>query len=1081
MAHEDQRDLFKWEWPPAEKYPLNNEQGKVRKWFQKDLKNSDEYLILAGFSSLEYLIEQFGQEEIWQNRDITIVLGNEPIIREEIIKKKLNQIKHSFSRHIADYWLDKGISIKLNGPLLSLIEAIEHGNISFKIHPKLHGKIYLGEDHLIMGSSNFSQSGMEYQAEINARFKKGQPEYKGLKEIAEYYLSNSKNYNDQLLDLLHQLLQLVTWEEALARAIAELLEGDWVDKYFSDLHPGQEFTLWPTQRQAIGQALYILDNKGSVLIAEPTGSGKTRVGAHLLAALLNRFWQQGRGNRSSYQIIAPPIVTDNWQKEVDDIYFTIASPISHGILSHQASNKSKAHLRDLKNATVLLIDEAHNYLNASSNRTQSIQNNKADHVILFTATPINRKWNDLLRMVELLGLDNLSDSAFKAYKKLKKLRRSAGSMPNPDVRDQLKKYSQKFIVRRTKREINKIIDKRPEAFTDNSGNRCRFPKHVCTTYDVEEQERDIELGEKIDQLSRDLKGVLYLKDIKMPKDQKARGVDPADFIKGRLKGVAALSRYNLKNCLRSSRAALIEHLEGTEAAVEWADIDTLSKTNSGNIISSLEEITHLPKIHDIDKKHFPKWLIDKEEYFETVEQEISLLNKISNCAKHMSSKREESKANFLAKLLDKHNHVLAFDSIVISHSVIKKFIKKQTSGDIQVIIATGGRNNSGKQKIQELFRPFSDSSAVIGLCTDALSEGVNLQGSSTVVFLDMPTVIRKAEQRAGRVDRLDSPHNRIDIYWPKDHNVFQLEVDKKFIRRHDLVDTVIGSNIKVPDEFQTGHKEKIDPELMGELYEERQEHDEEWTGVDDAFKPVRKFIGEDGLINEELYETYKAVSSNVISRVSIVKSDNSWGFFAIRGTEKRAPKWVLIKNKNSLSRDLPKICSFLQKKLPGCEDINARLPAADKYVADMVDRLNEKQVELLPNKRKLTLNIFEKLLDRWLKEEQKKDKPNKERTDIYKDFQHLFNNQFKVSGYSIDCYEFSQLLLDILHAYYKIAEEARKKGAKQYNSLRDLKRWLKDHPMKMEDLTFLWENIPTVEPLDKRIASAIIAIPNDNI
>lgn len=540
MSQDVQGELFIWQWPPAEQYPLNNEMGKVADWVRNDLKASQNFLILTGFSSLEYLIEEIGQEEVWQDRSVSVVLGNEPIIREELIKKRLTKKKNTFSHHIADYWLEKGISIKLNGPLLSLIQAIEEKKISFKIHSELHGKVYIGDQHLVVGSSNYSHSGMKYQAEVNVRYSEDKFEYEDLKGIAEYYLSKSRDYNDEFLSLLRKLLQLVEWDEALARAIAELLEGDWVEKYFKDLHPGEEFSLWPTQRQAIGQALYILDNEGSVLIAEPTGAGKTRVGAHLLAALLNRFWQQGRGNRSRYKIVAPPLVLINWQEELDNLYFTVANPISHGILSHLSSSQNQSHLKDIQDANVLLVDEAHNYLNTTSNRTQSIKNNKADHVILFTATPINRKWNDLLRMVELLGLDNLSESAYKAYKMLRRVR--SGSQPGRDVLNQLKSYSQKFIVRRTKQEINEIIDRRPEAFKDQFGNLCRFPKHVCNIYSIEQQDNDIELGKKIDQMSRRLKGILFLRRIRMTKAQINEGVDPKQFVNGRIKSATALSR-----------------------------------------------------------------------------------------------------------------------------------------------------------------------------------------------------------------------------------------------------------------------------------------------------------------------------------------------------------------------------------------------------------------------------------------------------------------------------------------------------------------------------------------------------------
>jgi len=44
---------------------------------------------------------------------------------------------------------------------------------------------------------------------------------------------------------------------------------------------------------------------------------------------------------------------------------------------------------------------------------------------------------------------------------------------------------------------------------------------------------------------------------------------------------------------------------------------------------------------------------------------------------------------------------------------------------------------------------------------------------------------------------------------------------------------------------------------------------------------------------------------------------------------------------------------------------------------------------------------------------------------------------------------------------------------------RDLKKWLKDHPVTKEDLEQLWENLPTEEPLDRQVAAAIIAVSND--
>ena len=72
----------------------------------------------------------------------------------------------------------------------------------------------------------------------------------------------------------------------------------------------------------------------------------------------------------------------------------------------------------LRRAQVLCVDEGHNFLNVKSNRTKEILRNMADHVLLFTATPINRSVVDLLRIVDMLGADNLADDTLNMFKKL---------------------------------------------------------------------------------------------------------------------------------------------------------------------------------------------------------------------------------------------------------------------------------------------------------------------------------------------------------------------------------------------------------------------------------------------------------------------------------------------------------------------------------------------------------------------------------------------------------------------------------------------------------------------------------------
>src|SRR4029078_9568367 len=90
------------------------------------------------------------------------------------------------------------------------------------------------------------------------------------------------------------------------------------------------------------------------------------------------------------------------------------------------------------------------------------------------------------------------------------------------------------------------------------------------------------------------------------------------------------------------------------------------------------------------------------------------------------------------------------------------------------------------------------SSRGIALCSDAMNEGINLQGGSAVVQFDMPTTLRVAEQRVGRVDRMDSPHDRIEVFWPQDSPSFATRADDLLTARNEESAALLGSNLPIP-------------------------------------------------------------------------------------------------------------------------------------------------------------------------------------------------------------------------------------------------------------------------------------------
>src|SRR5690606_29897958 len=157
-----------------------------------------------------------------------------------------------FDATIKDYWITRGISPMQSGGVINLIEAIKGGSIIFHSSDKIHAKIYLTENHASIGSSNFSINGLIRQTEANARFGHdnaySREKYNKIKTIAENFYEASKDYTESIRQLLERLLKLVSWPEALARGMVELLESRWFSEEYPETFKRiMPASLWPSQ------------------------------------------------------------------------------------------------------------------------------------------------------------------------------------------------------------------------------------------------------------------------------------------------------------------------------------------------------------------------------------------------------------------------------------------------------------------------------------------------------------------------------------------------------------------------------------------------------------------------------------------------------------------------------------------------------------------------------------------------------------------------------------------------------------------------------------------------------------------
>jgi len=1060
-------------WPPGERFPLNTAGQQVREHVMRDLEASSDPLIVAGYASIDYLIDFAARLGPREGR-LRVLVGTEPFPGQ---RPSYSAPSTKFPLEVEAYWLDRGVSLRLSSKIVQAMDLIRSGRLVAKYlggeRARLHAKIYAGDSGITIGSSNFTQAGLTRQIEANVRLTpKDKGRFDEARTIAENLWEAGEPYGDELLALLEKLLRVVGWQEALARASAELLDGDWARDYLKAQMFVGDLPLWPSQEQGIAEAMWVLENVGSVLVADATGSGKTRLGAHLIRAVVDRIWRHGRARKAPAVVVAPPAVKENWRQAGREAGVPIDVQ-SHGKLSHASSHTHNNVVDAVRRAQVLAVDEAHNFLNPGSRRTRAILGNMADHAILFTATPINRSAVDLLRLADMLGADNLADSTLDAFAALLRRPRLDRTL-SPGELAVLRRELQRFTVRRTKKMLNSMVDVAPDAYRDASGRQCRYPEHRAKIYPLHESDDDRVLARQIRIAADSLHGAaLIVGALEMPDVLRRENWTEAKYLESRLRTASRLSGYLVMATLRSSAAALVEHVTGTGATLRQFDLaDDAKRQATGNILEKLRRISGHPPPSQLAVP-LPEWLADPDAHRAACADDIRTYELILQLAGQMSDRREIAKAGLLRKLVRRHQMIVAFDSRPITLSLLKKHLAT-LDADIDVILATGERKAS-RRAVEERLRPGAERKRLIALCSDAMSEGVNLQGAAAVVHLDLPSVVRIAEQRVGRVDRMDSPNKSIEAWWPQDAPELALRSDERFIERYETVENLLGSNLPLPEGLGSSSSASSEPVSADEAIKEFEEAQarEPWDGLRDVFAPVRELVGgPNALVPVSVYEHYRHVSARVLSRVSLVDAESPWGLVCFTGSNIGAPRWVFVQDvPTTLVADLAEIVTALRDRLgPSTADLSLS-DAGMRWLDRVLTIVQEQELSLLPRRKRRALEEMRIVLRSYGTDSSTSPDLEPGLTHLLK----VLDREDIRDWYDWDA--IAEIWLDLIRPVWYERLTTRKRLRPLL--LKDIRRDLMGpRRIPLPEILRHFDQLPTLPPIDERVAACILGLPD---
>ncbi len=1056
-------------WPDQDRFPVNLGKKRVQRVLWNDVVSSNDPLLVAGYASIGQMIEVVAA---WGERDrdgkVRIALGAEPFQTNRV---SFRSDDREFTDEATHFWLEEqAISIFHSAKILSVVQLIEDDKLRVRfIHgsDRLHAKIYIGSDAGTVGSSNFTFNGLVQQLEANARFERTRESrrYRDLTEIAENYWNAGDDWTEAFRTLLNGLLQVVSWREALARACAELLTGTWADRYLAATIDATH-ELWPSQRAGIAEALWVMENVGSVLVADATGSGKTRMGAHLVRAARDRLWSTGRVRRDVTVLVGPPAVVPTWEKEALGIGLTIKT-ISHGKLSYEANQSCGIEQDAVRGAQILAIDEAHNFLNGSSNRTRQVRDSLADNVLLFTATPISRGASDLLDLVGLLGPDNFDDTTLSVLKRLER-RRKTNPLISPEELVGLRKEIQRFTVRRTKSQINEMVELDPDRYRDPESQRiARFPEHRPSRYETGETATDEMAAHRIRAIAESIEGLAQIERRIAVPDGLRRIYTDAQWLQFRTRSAAGLARHHVYEALRSSRAALTEHLVGTASAVERYQLDARFKmSTSGNMIESLSSLAEAGPPEIKLECELDDWLTDPALWQKRCLDERSRYLAIEAEVDQISDARELAKVHLLLRQFKKHGLVLAFDRHPITLEVLRRALIESGLDSDEVLV--GASSKQQRKKIMNRFGPEGVGNG-IAVCSDAMNEGLNLQRASCIVHLDLPTTLRVAEQRVGRIDRMNTRHDQIESWWPDDGPAFATRAYEKLVQRVRDSGELLGSNLVLP-ESQTNLDDATIITAQSQIDElVSQKTPEPWDGIHDALSPVRDMVqGATALVDPTTYREYSGTKSRVVSWVSPVEASHPWGFFAVTAVAHGAPRWMLVEHGTCLT-DLDEIALRLRELL--AEDPPSR--KLDESGVDELKTLVEvasiAERRLLPRRMLRALDQMSVILKDWAN--RARARGDEGGATDWLELERLTSH----SEHGPDPYRVAECWLTLVNPVKERFRNENRSG--RYVLLRDIDPLLRQDPLGWEQVATAFQGLPIADPLEKRVSACILGIP----
>lgn len=545
------------------------------------------------------------------------------------------------------------------------------------------------------------------------------------------------------------------------------------------------------QIRAFRTARGMLRRYGGVFLADVVGLGKTFIGLALIRDLQIRY-----GHRAV--VVAPPAVCAAWRELADEHGIDVVT-VSHGKLSDLDPHRDRE---------VLVVDESHNFRHADTARhaklTEWLRGETGvsrRHVILISATPQNNRPRDVLHQLQLFPdgfarLPYVGESLEGFFKDVQAGRAS------------LRSLLQHVVVRRTRRFIQaQYPDAKIRRRTPDGGYEwvpLAFPERVagpdqCLRYSIDAAYPGglyARIIETLAEMDYPLYGLAAYVRAEHGDDPRLAGIGRAGHaLRGIIK-VLLLKRlessvHAFRQTLRRLRARLRgahERLRAGEVVVRRGATSPSTADDGDPIEAAGESVVEASLFH-ADRLEL--------DILRDLERVGRLYDAVETLTVESDAKLARLRAWLEARPPRQHR-TLVFTQFAETAEYLGRAL-----GDAhgRTAVVTGSHRNA--LRIARRFAPRAQRADIppadqidLLIATDALSEGVNLQDADTLVNYDLHWNPVRLIQRAGRIDRIGSPHEEIHIasFLPERALEQRLGLEEVIRRRIDEIEWVFGED-----------------------------------------------------------------------------------------------------------------------------------------------------------------------------------------------------------------------------------------------------------------------------------------------